>query len=662
MLFGKCIFRMTKELCLLAVVMTGLLGGQSAIAFAPRTIHFGENSDASSEVITLAIIGEISKPATYRVAQKEVTVGQIIRFAGGSTDQAGKKIRVLRGGKSILVLLRSGQEHFKLSDGDVVILDRQWQTSTRTVSFDNLEKTSSLPGSVPVVNRANSQRSNKQVNHGQVVLLGLAKQPVVLPLWGERLTIDTLLKRYMKQSQAVVAGTRILVGQKRRNSGARTITAGMVLSIPNALLNRGSIPQLPAAVSVGEVAQENKAEQSDASLILPVKPDRIELTDNNPLLSSSPDSLPLIAPVANEDSAMKPTVSAYSEIVESEAGNEAKHQVESENLILSPFPQLNNPEPEIETSDEVEKSNGDKRKEQQPATVTEDVNVDEAASFTDTPITDFTSEFFSNALEQQELLPETTDLFEEESSPAFPGEQDLTTLLEEKMGEAVHTARAGEIVPNPMIEAKGTEGPTMFGFIAGAFVVIGVMTVIISALRNQFTQTEHRFEDQQQPVDQMMIKTEVEQSVEAGSIEKSFSQPSRTVADSSDKTSQFSSDPLTRAKQKDESLDALLENRVPIIEERVLLPRELKFFGKPHLYYEFRLDSSHDLKKPHLVSAMKKIKKQEQTAEASQAEQLEGSAEVSTDRKRKQSVPVYWEAETGMFVSSCDHHLFIKPE
>ena len=558
-------------------------------------------------------------------------------------------------------MLRSGQEHFKLSDGDVVILDRQWQTSTRTVSFDNLEKTSSLPGSVPVVNRANSQRSNKRVNHGQVVLLGLTKQPVVLPLWGERLTVDTLLKRYMKQSQAVVAGTRILVGPKR-NSGARTITAGMVLSIPNALLNRGSIPQLPAAVSVGEVAQENKAEQSDTSLILPVKPDRIELTDNNPLRSSSPDSLPLIAPVANEDSAMKPTVSAYSEIVESEAGNEAKHQAESENLILSPFPQLNNPESELETSDEVEKSNGEKRTEQQPATETEDINVDEAASFTDTPITDFTSEFFSNALEQQEILPEATDLFEEETSSAFPGEQDLTTLLEKKMGEAIHTARAGEIVPNPMVEAKRTEGPTMFGFIAGAFVVIGVMTVIISALRNQFTHNEHRFEDQQHPVDHMMIKTEVEQSVEAGSIEKSLSQPSRTVADLSDKSSQFSSDPLTRAKQKDESLDALLENRVPIIEERVLLPRELKFFGKPHLYYEFRLDSSHDLKKPHLVSAMRKIKKQEQTAEASQAEQLEGSAEASSDRKRKQSVPVYWEAETGMFVSSCDRHLFIKPD
>ncbi len=654
MLLRIRIYNYRKELCLFCAVIASLLGLSSTLAAAPRTINFGEQDDSSTRAKAYAVIGEIAKPATYQLKQKEVTLKQLIEHAGGATPEAGKKIRVLRGGKSILVLLRSGQDQFKLSAGDVVILDREWRTSARTVSFDNLKKTSSKPGSPMVVNRANLRPNRTRPSHGEIVLLGLKSQPVVLPLWGEQLTVDTLLRRYMKQPREVVTGTRIVVGQKNKTD-SHLLTAGMILSIPNALVNRDTIPKLPAPIPVGKETQQDKSdkpEEATTSSVSPVESTPLAHMTENPISRSLQHSLPMVAPVTNVTSAIKPTVIAYSEIITPQTEQTVEPELEEQNVSLPTLPTQVDSQPKSETlfvPQEIVNetpTNELLSVEPQPAGQTDPVS----------PLNSFTTDFFSTTtMAGNKNVEEAQTTSQQESGQEFlpPVEQnDFANLLEEKIGESFHAAQAGEVVPNP-VELKKTEGPTMIGFIAGAIVLIGVMTVIISALRNQLSHPEQYFEQQEPLLEQTANK-----SVENRSITEKDLPPSPPVtAAAPTNSTPLSSDPLTRAKkQKEDGLKALLENQIPILEERVLMPRELKFFGKPNLYYEFRLDSSHEIKKPHLASKMGKLKQKQELENESEIKQPAGGPKFSaaTDKKRKQSVPVFWEAETGLFVSSND--------
>ena len=137
-------------------------------------------------------------------------------------------------------------------------------------------------------------------------------------------------------------------------------------------------------------------------------------------------------------------------------------------------------------------------------------------------------------------------------------------------------------------------------------------------------------------------------AVKKQSVENQIESPGQVPVQSSlqTKATPGISDPLTRAKeQKENGLEALLTDQLPVIEERVVLPRELKFFGKPNVYYEFRLDASHDLKKPHLVSRGEKSKQPVVDKNAMQ----QGSHLPKNNQKQ---VAVYWEGEAGLFVSS----------
>jgi len=653
MLLRKRIYSHRKELCLFCTIIASLLGLSSAFAAAPRTIIFGEKDDTSSHAKTYAVIGEIAKPATYQVKQKEVTLKQLIEHAGGATPAAGKKIRVLRGGKSILILLRSGQDQFKLSAGDVVILDREWRTSARTISFDDLEKPSSKPGSPMVVNRANLRPNRTRPNHGQIVLVGLRSQPVVLPLWGEKLTVDTLLTQYMKQPQAVAERTRIIVGQKNK-SNSQLLTAGMILRIPSALVNRDTIPKLPAPITVGKETQQDKSEKTEeakTSSASPVEPISIAHMAGNPLSRSLQHSLPLVAPATNVTSVIKPTVIAYSEMITPQTEQAAEPQLEEQNVALPVLPAQDDLQTEEATlfvpQEIVNETPTNELLSVEPQLTG---GYDSSATFNG-----FTPGFISTteSVLAEEKEDEHTNL-QQEREFIPPVEQDnFTNLLEEKIGETIHAAQAGEVVPNP-VELKKTGGSTMIGFIAGAIVVIGVMTVIISALRNQLSHPEQYFEQQELPLEQTAKKSVEDRRIKEKTLLPSL-QPVTAVAPGS--STPLSSDPLTRAKQqKEDGLKALLENQIPIIEERVLMPRELKFFGKPNFYYEFRLDSSHEIKKPHLASKMGKLKQRQELENESEIKQPAGGPKFSaaTAKKRKQSVPVFWEAETGLFVSSND--------
>ncbi len=685
MMRKRRIYSCRKELCLICAVAISLLGATMAVAAAPRTIVFGEKEDSSS-VQMFAIIGEIARPATYQVKQKEVTLKQLIDFAGGPTAAAGKKIRVLRGGKSILVLLSSGQEQFKLSDGDVVILDRAWQTAARTVSFNDLPQPSPGSGSSMMVDRANLKRSRPHLNHGQIVLLGLTSEPVVLPLWGETLTVETLLTKYMRQSQAVARKTRILVGRKNR-ARSDVLAAGMILGIPKALVNRDTIPRLPTPVVIGEEPPQIRPDAGNGAETSSVSPDDsvglAKLVDR-PMGHSLRSPLPLLSTTGNEKSVLKPTIIAYSEIVasgpeqsnktEPETKSETEEQKLKQNVTLPMLPSENEAPSESEAlfvpqevvnqppSNELISIDPEQTDREGSAVVLDDLSTDLSilADPDHSPESDKPEAESSRAnLEQFESFGQydQSQHDSESASSSSTGQDTFTALLEKKSKGAVHAAQAGEVVPNP-VELKEAAGGTMIGFIAGAIVVIGVVTVIISAVRNQFPRSGYIDEQRETISERTARKSFTDQPPATQTVSPPPSSSAPVASGTRENSQPFSSDPLTRAKQeKENGLKSLLENRIPIIEERVLMPRELKFFGKPNLYYEFRLDSSHEIKKPHLASKMgQHEQKAESDSESAIEQPADGPKFSRAATRRKSAVPIFWEAETGLFVSSGDLH------
>ena len=525
-----------KGLCLFLLATSCLLNIQSASAWAPLMINFNSHNGDSTEPVALAILGEVKNPATYQVSPKDATLGQLIHIAGGTTPIASREVHVIRGGKSLLALLRPSQDNFKLLPGDIVVQSQLWNHST-------LSRSSTTAGSGPVVYRASGQQN---VHHGHIVLLGLADKPIVLPLWdlqGKTLTVDSLLTGLMKQPPQVAANTKIIFAQHEPRSNQ--IKPGMILSVPEALVLRENLPSLPLPIvpenqTTAPESLQNKIEQPQNKQSEPVNIALTQTEQTAPSESSVPSAIPLMLTPPNQ-----------------------------------------------------------------------------------------TSENQSNKLD-----------FEHDVTDPFSQEDQGTDLTEQTSSKQFHLAKPVESVPDPS-DPKQAESPSMIGFIAGAFVVIGVITVIFSALRNHWTQSKHHHFEESAPLAEQVATTITAPVAEKPpKRRRQFSQPEAAVASEALPAIQVPtepvSDPLTRAKQeKEDGLQALLENQIPIIEEQVLMQRELKFFGKPNLYYEFRIDASHEISKPHVVLASKKTN------------QLE--------------TQIFWEGEAGLFVSPYELYQEVTP-
>lgn len=640
--------RYRKEFCLFCAVTFCLLNIQSVSAWAPRTINFGAKKAASSQYISIAIAGEVKNPATYRISQEEITLEQLIQIAGGATPDAGRKVRVVRGGRSLLVLLRPSQDNFKLSAGDVVVLDRQWRSSASASasSFEYLPK--STADSRSVVIRANHQKNNGRRDHGQIVLVGLVHEPVVLPLWDEELTVVSLLTGWMKQPSRVAARTRIIFGQKRQ-SGSHRIAAGMVLMIPQELVQAESLPRLPSPV----LARNNEL------------PDTAEL----------PDTTEQLAPASSQEA----TAEAFND-----QEQEQKKQPETQSTPADEALDLTNPIPgrimpsgsapegvaSEEESPESSEDQNDSSSLTQLLLIPQDLVPEDPSS--DQSVADLLKEtsddLMAPFLEVDQNLISKSESKEEsvsENDELFPFAQpsDFTDLLEQNLDQNIHVAQAGEAVPDP-VETKKTEAPTLIGFVAGAIVLIGVITVIISTIRNQFTQSAHHGEELEHAQKQLAGQAVEKQRKNRFNFSQQKMpdvQEAMSASSVSEKPAAQLSDPLTRAKQLDQSgLEALLENQIPIIEERVLMPRELKFFGKPNLHYEFRIDASHQMNKPHLTPEKSNKASEQKTTETAQTTGRPKHLAASK-KSLKQSAPVYWEGEAGLFVSSHEVHQAITP-
>lgn len=541
--------------------MSLFLCTMTAEAFQARVIELGPGQTQRKTASTLTILGGVEQPACFEVEAEETSLAQLIEMAGGLTASAGKKIRVLRGERAGIYLMFPEQGGFLLQRGDIVLVEAARSTSARIVSFESANL-SQAPQQGPEVIRTTGYEAPPPVRHDYVVLLGLRETPVVMPLWEPGLTADRLLTDYLHQTPKVAATARLLAGQyATHNPGA--LREGMVLSVNSRLVNRNALPRLPEVVS-SRTPQPTSGSAEGSS---PTPSEKAPAPA--PPQTSNTLSLGLKLPTQGSELILEPRPSE----MPAEANGESTQDSLSEVLDPLPIPYSTSEETTSDSSLPLSQ---------------------ESASAELTPVEDF-----FKTLPQPSTETETLSSLPSELSATLPS---MEQLLQEHRTEPTHLARQGEDVPAPR-DLRGDGKPSMIGFIAGFIVVGGVLVVILSAVKTQIQQD-------QTLLDKVLRLVTLQHGVRAerGFLADSPRQPILTAPTPPSplpqrelpacdapgsarvpETPTYSSEPEALA-------DAIA---LPLVEERVVLPREMRFFGMPRLHYEFRIDARHGIPRPH---------------------------------------------------------------
>ncbi len=523
----------------LGLVVAILAPAPQCLAFAPKVIRFESPDDTATKAPAVALIGAVHSPGTYKISTESIALQDLITRAGGLLDTAGRKVQIVRGGRAGVVLLYTPQLEYKLRPGDAVVIEQAAPSRARTVSFTNSEKSDS----VAVVRSQQQQTAKGNSGHGHVVLIGLQPHPVVMPLWETGLTIDSLLTQWLKQPSRVAEGTVVLAGNRSRTNPG-LLSDGMVLAVPSRVVNTNDLPRLPQILDVADVKTSAPTTASEP-LIQPSTPFGYEPSWSQETTSDSSQS------DISTDLAPVPVKPSMNQTATPPQTKEAQPQDVS---LLPP-----------DTGSSV---SGLSVPSTLPNPTAEAVPAPEAAPTSEIAAHDEETESRVAALVipgTEETLTDATglDLFEEFNSTP---DSYIVTRNEGNPDrrDEIHMAAAGEVVPTPL-DRPGSSSASLIGFVAGAIVVIGVVTVIFASIRAHLSQNGLS-EELPQPVREKPVRRPVPVQEPEVATEKSTN----------------------------------VEERVPVIEERVLLPREMKFFGKPHMQYEFRIDAAHEVPRPHI--------------------------------------------------------------
>ncbi len=533
---------------------------------APKIIQFNSPKSTASDSLSVAIIGAVNEPGTYQLKSRTLTLAEMVAQAGGLTETAGQKVQIIRGGRAGIVLFYQSQTDYTLRAGDIVIIAEGSPSRAKVISYDHANANGKSTANSLVVRATHHQPATPKSNYGNIVLIGLQDHAVVMPLWKPELTTDDLLTNWLKQPLEVAQGVQLIAGPRSRGD-ENELSDGMVLHVPSNLVDGNSLPRLPAILngqSNLESATQNPATDyqpnsqnknrwlKDNGISTDLQPVPLALndpakitTEYEPLASVPEFSLPTLR------NAIKPTPQNNIQAMRPEPRIDSPLQDPTMGLML--IPQESTPKADNTSS--------------QPKSV-------ESRDYYPTEKKNQRSEASS--------VPSFETSFDEFVDDSFLAENTSDSLLSPISNKEFHLAAANEVIPNPM-DASQPSQSSLIGMIAGGIVIIGVIIVIIASVKTHLDQT-HYSSDEDLEEEPALRTREAKPHVKTQVVE-----------------SQRKSVPITTS-EEEVLLQALTEDRLPTIEERVLMPREMKFFGKPHLHYEFRVDAAHEIPKPHILA------------------------------------------------------------
>jgi hypothetical protein len=202
-----------------------------------------QSSTAAGEVYA-GILGEIAKPGVYRLEANGLSLQNVIRRAGGLTEEASGTIRIVRQDRIVESFFFNPQANIALLAGDLLVIE-----SKRTqAAVSNLYETD--PQLRAVYAKSGELADKPLRSRVWVAFVNVLDRPVIVPVKQENARVGHLVQMLdqpieLAQAVRVIGPDRLLSQNGSPQPIDASLTDGTVLYFPRNSINRAKLPSLP---------------------------------------------------------------------------------------------------------------------------------------------------------------------------------------------------------------------------------------------------------------------------------------------------------------------------------------------------------------------------------------------------------------------------------
>jgi hypothetical protein len=231
------------------------------------------------------ILGAIAQPAVYFQKSDRVLLIELVKLAGGTTNDASGSIRIVRQGRAGMQTFLTETSTFEVLNGDVVYLDSQ-RMATQSGVHDFSQPLRGVngglrtPASRPTGTITGGPGAAKKgTNPAQAYLafVGLATHPIIVPVPANEATLSAAMM-WLQQDRSSGPLPKVLspIPVPRSGSGQQNLeqllASGTVLVFDPQAVNQAVLPDFPPVIGELPLAEQN-GEAADNQTAVPSRQD-----------------------------------------------------------------------------------------------------------------------------------------------------------------------------------------------------------------------------------------------------------------------------------------------------------------------------------------------------------------------------------------------------
>jgi hypothetical protein len=201
---------------------------------------------AAGEVYA-GILGEIAKPGVYRLEANGLSLQNVIRRAGGLTDEASGTIRIVRQDRIVESFFFNPQANIALLAGDLLVIESKRTQAAVSKLYETDPRLRAMYAQPGSGDRVDKPSSGPGV---QVAFVNVLERPVIVKLKYENARVGHVVQMLdqpieLAQAVRVIGPDRLLAQNAAPQPIDASLADGTVLVFPRNAINRSKLPSLP---------------------------------------------------------------------------------------------------------------------------------------------------------------------------------------------------------------------------------------------------------------------------------------------------------------------------------------------------------------------------------------------------------------------------------
>lgn len=195
------------------------------------------------------IMGAIAQPGVYFSAERRITLGELLKLAGGATPTASGGVRIVRQGRGGLQTFLTPDSKHEIMNGDVVLLESQ-RPQTKT-GLRDYRTQPSTGDTAAASNAAAPAPKGPQLSY--LAFVNLSPQPIVVPVPSDQATLVAVMK-WLHQDENSPPYVRVIAPNPvlRQNSSLpvdqQVLENGSVLVFDPSTVKSERLPPFPPVI------------------------------------------------------------------------------------------------------------------------------------------------------------------------------------------------------------------------------------------------------------------------------------------------------------------------------------------------------------------------------------------------------------------------------